>query len=106
MTDSEGVPSVVEIMHELIEAQVKSEQYEEAVKNCDKCRKDCQSSLQIVRYWLSSAVVSHLLLARLSQLRHLLAGTTDFEGIVTESRNSTNLFRVKVAVSMQAVCLK
>ena len=42
---SDGVPSVVEILHELIEALIKSEQWEEAVRVCDRCvDKHCKPS--------------------------------------------------------------
>ena len=39
------MPSVVEIIHELIEALIKSEQWEEAVRVCDRCvDKHCKPS--------------------------------------------------------------
>ena len=42
---SDGVPSVVEILHELIEALIKAEQWEEAVRVCDRCvDKHCKPS--------------------------------------------------------------
>ena len=34
---SNGIPSVVEILHELIDALIKAEQWEEAVRVCDRC---------------------------------------------------------------------